>query len=96
MPALKKTPTQELIARSQACFDRYSRLNGIDVGRIAKLMNVTEKTVYNWINHPESVSMEKMWRLATILKCPVGELCGGELPEETIGRWIKMSMVEVR
>lgn len=92
MPAIAKTPTDQLKSRTQSCIDKYSRLNGIDVKRIAKIMGVTERAVYGWIDNPEKISLGNMWRLSTILKCPVGELCGGDTPEEAIGKWVAAAM----
>ena len=79
-------PTQERVARSQAAIARYMTLRNITEEQMAKRMNVTKKTVQNRRNHPERMSLEDLWLMAKILKCPIGELAGGELPEEFIGR----------
>ena len=88
MPATKKYPSEQRKARTQACIERYMKLNDIRVDVIAKHLNVGESTVYRWISNPEKMQLVDIWRMATVLKCPIGELAGGELPEELIGQWI--------
>lgn len=88
MPAVKKYPFEQRKARVQACIGRYMKLNDVQVEVMAKRMNVAESTLYRWISNPGKMQLEDIWRMATILKCPIGELAGGELPEELIGEWI--------
>lgn len=88
MPAVKKYPSEQRKIRAQACIERYMKLNSIQIDVMAKRLNVAESTVYRWISNPEKMQLADIWRMATVLKCPVGELAGGELPEELIGAWI--------
>lgn len=92
MPAVEKSLTEKRKARSRACMERYMKLNGIEISNIAKRMNVAEQTVYRWLKKPEKLQLEDLWQIATVLKCPIGELCGGELPEELIGKWLAAGM----
>ncbi len=92
MPRVSNYPIVERKTRTQACIERHMRLNNIEVPAIAKRMNVSEQTIYRWIQNPEVLTLLNLWHLATILKCPIGELAGGEMPEELIGSWIKAAM----
>lgn len=88
MPAVKMYPTQERIARTKAAIARYMMLNNISEDTMAQRMNVTKKTIQNRRNNPEKMNLEDLWLMAKILKCPIGELAGGEMPEELIGEWL--------
>ncbi len=88
MAARKKYPSEQRRVRVQACIERYMKLNDVKVESMAKQMNVSEPTVYRWISNPEKMQLEDIWKMSIVLKCPIGELAGGELPEELIGRWI--------
>lgn len=88
MPAVKMYPTQERIVRTKAAIAKYMMLNNITEDYMAQRMNVTKKTIQNRRNNPEKMNLEDLWLMARILKCPIGELAGGELPEELIGSWI--------
>lgn len=35
---------------------------------IAKRMNVSDVTIYNWVNNPEKCTLEKLWWLCDVLK----------------------------
>ncbi len=92
MPAEKRDPLQERISRSRACIDRYMQLNSVTEEDMAARMHVTVKTIQNRRKHPEKMQLEDIWEMAQILKCPIGELAGGELPEEIIGRLIRQAV----
>lgn len=78
----------ELIKRSRACIEKYMTLNEVSVSYLAKKQHVTERTILNRIKTPEKMQLEDLWEMAMLIKCPVGELAGGELPEELIGRMV--------
>ena len=63
-------------------------LNNITEDTMAQRMNVTKKTIQNRRNNPEKMNLEDLWLMAKILRCPIGELAGGEMPEELIGEWL--------
>lgn len=88
MPTVKMYPMQERIARTKAAIARYMMLNNITEETMAQRMNVTKKTIQNRRNNPEKMNLEDLWTMAKILKCPIGELAGGEMPEELIGEWL--------
>lgn len=92
MPALKRSPSQENRARTSACISRYMELRGVTADRLAAGFGVTVRTIENWRTHPERMKLEDIWEMSRMLKCPIGELAGGELPEETIGRLIKAAI----
>lgn len=91
MAKIRPHPDEICKSRAQACIERYMRLQRMDVNSIAKQMCVSQTTVYNWIKHPESMKLGTLWQLSRVLKCSLGELSGGELPEELIGTWLRMS-----
>ena len=89
MPALKRDQIQEHRARASACISRYMDLRGVTESRLAEKCGVTVRTIQNWRANPEKIQLEFIWEMSSMLKCPIGELAGGELPEELIGRFIK-------
>lgn len=93
MPALKRNQTQENRARSSACISRYMDLRGVTESRLAENFGVTVRTIQNWRAHPEKMQLEDIWEMSRLLKCPIGELAGGELPEETIGRLLREAVI---
>ncbi len=92
MPALKKSQTQENRARTSACISRYMDLRGVTESRLAENFGVTVRTIQNWRMHPEKMRLEDIWEMSKMLKCPVAELAGGELPEEMIGRFLRAAV----
>lgn len=79
---------QECKARARASIMKYMELRGITQDDLARKQAVTKRTIQNRIDDPGKMQLQDIWEMAIILKCPVGELCGGEMPEELIGRWI--------
>lgn len=92
MPALKRNQTQEHRARTSACISRYMALRGVTESRLAEHFGVTIRTIQNWRAHPEKMQLEDIWEMSRMLKCPIGELAGGELPEEMIGRFMRAAV----
>lgn len=78
----RESVRQEHIKKTQASILKYMAINDVSEFQLAQKMNVTVKTIQNRIKHPEKMQMEEIWQLASIIKCPICELCGGESPEE--------------
>ena len=52
--------------------------------------NVQARTIQNRIKDPGSMQLRDLWDLAEILDAPVGELAGGDLPEEMMAKLMQM------
>lgn len=79
---------EEYGRRAQASMLRYMKLKGIDEQTLSVKQHVTKQTIKNRLDNPGKMQLEDIWEMAIILNCPVGELCGGDLPEELISRLI--------
>lgn len=77
-------------ARAQAGIRRYMSLRRITDDKIAAKQNVQARTIQNRIKDPGSMQLRDLWDLAEILDAPVGELAGGDLPEEMMAKLMQM------
>ena len=46
----------------------------------------------NRIEDPGSMRLRDLWDLAEIIDAPVGELAGGDLPEEMLGKILQQKL----
>ena len=91
MPKVKSLDRHhDMRVRSSACIARYMILRGITEEQLAKRFNVNIKTIRNRNMNPGTMRLETLFELADILKCPISELCGGELPEERLESILKL------
>ena len=77
-------------ARAQAGIRRYMSLRRITDDKIAAKQKVQARTIQNRIKDPGSMQLRDLWDLAEILDAPVGELAGGDLPEEMMAKLMQM------
>ena len=82
-------------ARAQAGIRRYMSLRRITDDKIAVKQNVQTRTIQNRIKDPGSMQLRDLWDLAEILNAPVGELAGGDLPEEMLAKLIQMETIAI-
>lgn len=76
--------------RASACIARYMTLRGITEEYLAKRFDVDIKTIRNRNRDPGTMRLSTLYELADVLKCPISELCGGELPEERLESVLKL------
>lgn len=92
MPKVLLSPAeqkrQEFRNKARASILKYMQLAQISEETLSQKQNVTVKTVQNRVKDPGKMQLQDLWEMAIIFKCPLGELCGGEMPEELIGKWI--------
>lgn len=91
---LTKTQQQreQYATRARAAILRHMELSATDQDKLAKKQNVTKKTIQNRLNDPGKMQLEDIWEMAIIMKCPVGEICGGDLPEEIVGKLVARAL----
>ena len=94
MLSAKQQKRNEFINKSKAAIKKYTEIACESDDSLAEKLGVTVRTMQNRARDPGSMQLRDLWELAIILKCPVGELCGGELPEELIGKWMAKAMQE--
>lgn len=92
MPVTKQTYLQEKRQRVKACIASYEQLRMVDNEQLAKVLSVHTDTIRRKKEDPGKFTLEEIWKLSTYLKCSVGELCGGELPQEIVGKWLAQSI----
>lgn len=91
MPKVKSLdPVEEPRMRTSACIARYMKLRGLNEEQLAKRLNISRQTMVTKLNNPGEFKMEMLWNLSRIFKCPISELCGGELPEERLESVLKL------
>lgn len=78
----------EFSRRASGSISHYMTLNNVSEEQMAKKMNVLERTIQKRIKDPGAIRLRDLWEMAIIINCPVGEIAGGELPQELIGRWV--------
>ena len=84
---------RELYAtRARAAMLRHMELSSTSQDKLAAKQNVTKRTIQNRLDDPGKMQLQDIWEMAMIMKCPVGEICGGDLPEEVVGKWIAQAM----
>lgn len=88
----KQQKRNEFVNKSRAAIKKYTEIACESDESLAEKLGVTSRTVQNRVKDPGAMQLRDLWELAIILKCPVGELCGGELPEELIGKWMADAM----
>ena len=91
MPKVKSLDRHhDMRVRASACIARYMTLRGITEENLAKRFNVDIKTIRNRNRDPGTMRLSTLYELADVLKCPISELCGGELPEERLASVLKL------
>lgn len=84
--------TDEYRKKARANILKYMELANMDDKAMSVKQNVTTKTIQNRKADPGTMQLKDLWEMAIILKCPIGELCGGDMPEELIGSWMAKAM----
>lgn len=84
---------KRLSSRASAGIQRYMALRNMTDDRLAVKQNVTVKTIQNHLKDPGNMKLRDIWELASILDAPVGELAGGDLPEEIIGKLLQQKLL---
>lgn len=91
MPKVKSLDRyHEQKVRASACIARYMTLRGISEEHLAKRFGVDIKTIRNRNRDPGTMKLSTLYELADVLKCPISELCGGEMPEERLESVLKL------
>lgn len=94
MPKSKFLKTEEsrknYASRAKAGILRHMALHNVSEAKIAVRQNVQARTISNRIEDPGSMRLRELWDLAEILNAPVGELAGGDLPEEMMAKLMQM------
>lgn len=83
---------KEYERRARAAMLRHMELNNMDQDTLAAKHNVTKRTIQNRLESPGTMQLKDLWDMAIYLKCPLGEICGGDLPEEMIGKLLAAGM----
>ncbi len=78
----------QFATRARAAILRHMELTSTSQDKLASKQNVTKRTIQNRLDDPGKMQLQDLWEMAIIMKCPVGEICGGDLPEEVVGKWI--------
>lgn len=78
--------------RARAAILRHMELTSTSQDKLAAKQNVTKRTIQNRLDDPGKMQLQDIWEMAMIMKCPVGEICGGDLPEEVVGKWMAQAM----
>ena len=78
--------------RARAAILRHMELSSTSQDKLAAKQNVTKRTIQNRLDDPGKMQLQDIWDMAIIMKCPVGEICGGDLPEEIVGKFIAQAM----
>ena len=87
---LLKTEAARKNYASRAGIKRHIELSKVPEDKIAAKQNVQVRTLMNRIEDPGSMRLRDLWDLAEILDAPVGELAGGDLPEEMMAKLMQM------
>lgn len=90
---MKTQQQREMYAtRARAAILRHMELTSTSQDKLAAKQNVTKRTIQNRLDDPGKMQLQDIWEMAMIMKCPVGEICGGDLPEEIVGKWMAQAM----
>lgn len=90
---MKTQQQREIYAtRARAAILRHMELTSTSQDKLAAKQNVTKRTIQNRLDDPGKMQLQDIWEMAIIMKCPVGEICGGDLPEEVMGKWMAQAM----
>lgn len=68
MPKLKPSDKEEKCRIVRACIAGNMSLQDLDNGYIAARIGLTEKTVRSRREHPETFSLDELWKLNQMLK----------------------------
>ncbi len=80
-------------ARARAGIKRHIELSKVPEDKIAAKQNVQVRTLMNRIEDPGSMRLRDLWDLAEIIDAPVGELAGGDLPEEMLAKLLQQKLL---
>ena len=67
MPKLKPSPLEIRRRTVRACIAKYLELNGMTKEELGKRLGVSEQTVYNRKNRPETLHLHELWAIIKIL-----------------------------
>lgn len=97
MPKVNYMQTESIrkdyASRARAGILRYKALRNVTDDTLAARQNVQTRTIQNRIDDPGSMRLRDLWELAIILKAPVGELAGGDLPEEVLSKLLQQKLL---
>lgn len=80
-------------SRARAGIKRHIELSKVPEDKIAAKQNVQVRTLMNRIENPGSMRLRDLWDLAEIIGAPVGELAGGDLPEEMLAKLLRQKLL---
>ena len=80
-------------SRARAGIKRHIELSKGPEDKIAAKQNVQVRTLMNRIEDPGSMRLRDLWDLAEIIDAPVGELAGGDLPEEMLAKLLQQKLL---
>ncbi len=86
----------EMERRASGSLQKYMTINNISDEYLAKKLAVSTKTVQNRVRNPGSISLRELWRMAIIIKCPIGEIAGGPDASELLGKLLYEEMKKER
>lgn len=92
MPVTKQTYLQEMQQRTKACISRYEQLRMVNDDKMAQILGIHVVTFKRKRENPTHFTLSEIYLLSRYLKCPISELCGGETPEEIMGKYIATAM----
>ncbi len=88
-----ETARKNYASRARAGIKRYIELSKVPEDKIAAKQNVQVRTLMNRIEDPGSMRLRDLWDLAEIINAPVGELAGGDLPEEMLAKLLQQKLL---
>ena len=88
-----ETARKNNASRARAGIKRHIELSKVSEDKIAAKQNVQVRTLMNRIEDPGSMRLRDLWDLAEIIDAPVGELAGGDLPEEMLAKLLQQKLL---
>ena len=88
-----ETARKNYASRARAGIKRHIELSIVSEDKIAAKQNVQVRTLMNRIEDPGSMRLRDLWDLAEIIDAPVGELAGGDLPEEMLAKLLQQKLL---
>ena len=87
------TARKNYASRAWGGIKRHIELSKVSEDKIAAKQNVQVRTLMNRIEDPGSMRLRDLWDLAEIIGAPVGELAGGDLPEEMLAKLLQQKLL---
>ena len=88
-----ETARKNYASRARGGIKRHIELSKVSEDKIAAKQNVQVRTLMNRIEDPGSMRLRDLWDLAEIIDAPVGELAGGDLPEEMLAKLLQQKLL---